>query len=319
MRALLIGVLVGVLAVGGVLIGGSHWLAAQVRAAAADSPDLQIGSVTALRDGPRVGVHLRDVAFPGKVGPGLFPALDLWAELFDPTDFGARLPADMLVEGQRVVTEGGQLRVRFGPLSALAMTDAGARFDRLAGPVGPVLHDLDVTARLAVMGAEAPAGAGAGYDVTLALGQADVPTLPSVTAQGTARLWLTAAPGRDIWDSPPPPEFVGLRIDTLRLTAGDLSARVQGRVVRGADGFAEGRLAILTADTGGFVRLVAEAGAIPAPMAVIAQGAIAAASATTAPEGWPATAPGERLIPLEFREGRMFLGAVPLGPAPQFP
>ncbi|WP_162784753.1 DUF2125 domain-containing protein [Paracoccus suum] len=150
------------------------------------------------------------------------------------------------------------------------------------------------------------------------------------------------------------PHLVGLRGDGIDLTLGDLSARLYARLVADEAGLAKGEIVIDTADSERFVARAVDLGLIPRNAALLANAALkslgtpapaAAPVAAPAPSGavvdapragvseieraansqqrlipdagWPAPRNGETRITIAARDGKLWLGPLPLGPAPR--
>lgn len=335
MRTLVILVLMIGGGVAGAWLGGETWLARQAQRMIAEDARIEAASVTPLRELSRIGLDLTDVELATPAGPALLPAVELWAAPTSPTQFHAALPPEMTLpvmgRGLAVTAERAVLSLRVSPGSDMAISRAAV----ISGPVTveehPLLAGLDAQAQLVAMGAAAPRSARAAYDLGGNLreltGTGLLP-LPSavidraISLEGTARIFLTA-PFRQAADAPVP-DLVGLASDGVTLTLGDQSLRLAGALRAGEDGRAEGAAFIYTTDARAWLQLAADLGAIPAVTVALADTALEQVAQTEIdlPPGTPAPpepARGEKRIPLIFRDGKMFLGPLPLGDAPPFP
>lgn len=343
--------------VAGAWIGGEMLLARRAAALIAGDQQLAAAAVRELRDARRIGVRIEQLGVAGREGDIWLPWLDLWVPPRRPNEVHATLPAQARITfGGRtamLTAEGGAVSARFAPAHSFALSEArvGAASVGLEGE--RIAERLALSARLVSFGWDAPRETGAAYDVTADIAGLSLAALTgraltgTVEASGQARLWLDRAPARG--GSATPPRLVGLRADGLEVRLGELGARIRGRVVAAADGRAEGELLIDTADAQGFVARAAELGVLPratVPLAAAALRGLAgtggraavAASASKVPAsstrpagtGVPPPSPpsaamppppreGELRIPIAFRDGRTWLGPLPVGPAPRFP
>lgn len=116
------------------------------------------------------------------------------------------------------------------------------------------------------------------------------------------------------WDRPAiegePPRLEALEIRDATFTWGKLDLRGKGALVADADGYAEGRIDLRARNWKAMLKLAEESGALPPAVASALGGGL----------DLIARLGGERDrldIPLDFADGRTFLGPVPLGPAPR--
>ena len=336
-RKLLGAVLVAAAVLAGSWFMAEQWAADRAREIIAQHPDLQAADVGPLRQPGRVGLRLDE---PGLRLPEMSlhaAGLELWLPFWRPLTGVAAPAAEGWLElaGQRLSyrQEQAQARVRLSPLagfvlaslrleSGAVMLDGRALLDRLAFDVARAGMDL------------APEGAGAAYDLTLRLERLQPQALPSspampvaipdLSARGQGRLWLDRALAPDQRHAV---QVVGLQAGSLQLDLGNgLTARLVGRLVRGAGGLTEGRVALYTDDSRGFLDAAIETGLIEGNVRLLAEAMLKRVSALPMPApahadglDFPPAAPGETRIPLVLRDGRLFLGDMPLGPAPVFP
>lgn len=335
MRTLLILILLVAGGAAGAWLGGEAWLARKAQGLIARDPRIEAEAVTPLRDFGRIGLGLSGVQMETPQGPAALPQVELWAAPTSPNEFHASLPPEMTLplmgRARAVAAQGAVLSLRVSPGSEMAIS----RLAAASGPVTvdgrPLLSGLTAQAQLVAMGAAAPRAARAAYQLEwrwqdLAPGALlDAPpprAAQALSAEGAARIFLTA-PLRQA-EGAAPPDLVGLTSDGMTLTLGGQSLRLAGTVTAGEDGRAEGAAFVYTADPRGLMQLLGEAGLIPQATVALAGTALetVAQAGAELPPGIPAPAEpqkGESRIPLIFRDGRMFLGPVPLGEAPLFP
>ena len=317
--------------VAAVWLGGETWLAARGQRMIDAHPELAATSVTPLRRLDRIGLRLDDLAIRTPEGEAVLPSLDLWAAPGAPTHIRAALPAQMqlplLGRGRQIAAQDAEVSLRLSPLNGMAVRS-------LAGESGPVsvegaalLTRLDLQAQLTPMGAQAPATARAAYAVTAdwaGLTPTALLELPEALAdqplsgQGKAVVFLTGPlrPGE------PEPQLAGIASSGFTLTLGPQTLRIAGRLAADADNRAEGALFLYTADARAWMQLAGDLGLIPPRLVMLAGTALEQAAAaevelpaaTQAPDD---PGPGELRIPLIFRDGRVFLGPLPLGNAPR--
>lgn len=335
MRTLLILMLLLGGTVAGAWLGGETWLARKAQAMIAQDPRVAAATVAPLREIDRIGLGLTGVEIATPGGEALLPAVELWAAPSSPTQFHAALPPRMTlpVMGRplAVTAADAVLSLRVSPGSDMAISRVAAASGPVAIEGHPLLAALDAQARLVAMGAAAPRAARAAYEIGGTLrdltGLGLLPRPPAladraISIQGAARVYLTA-PFRQAADAPQP-QLVGVSSNGVTLTLGDQSLRLAGTLRAGEDGRAEGAAFVYTADARAWLQLAADLGAIPAITVALADTALqqAAEAPVELPAGVPAPAEpakGELRVPLIFRDGRMFLGPLPLGEAPLFP
>lgn len=331
MRGLIAVLLVIAASVGAAWFGGETWLAREAVRRVADDPRIAAAAVAPLREPRRIGLHLSDVTVTTPVGDAALPALDLWAAPTAPTEFHASLPGTMTlpIHGalRRVEAADARLSLRLSPASRMAVNRSAITSGPVAIDGTAAIGSVDIKATLAAIGAAAPVGARASY---LLSGHVDglapsaVP-LPAdageLSAEGSAQVFLT---GPVIPGDAAPPQVVGLSSDGVTMRLGEREARLTAQLTADAEGRASGTAFVYTRDIADWLALAAQAGVLPKGMVGLAGTALAAAAggAPTLPPGIappPEPQPGEMRIPLLFRDGRTFLGPLPVGPAPLFP
>lgn len=310
-------------------LGGESWLAGKARQMIAQDPRLEATTVAPLRRLDRIGLHLDDIAVATLQGTAALPALDLWAAPTSPHRFHAGLPPQMqlplLGDARQVTAQGAELTLQLSLGSGMAVALMAARSGPVTVEGAPLLARLDAGARLVPMGAQAPQAARAAYAVTAdwsGLTPAALLDLPpaltgqALSGQGTAQVFLTGPLRPDA----PEPRLAGVATAGFTLTLGRQSLRITGQLSADADNRAQGALFLYTTDARGWVQLAGELGLIPSRMVMLAGNALEQVAATELPATIPAPdapAAGELRIPLIFRDGRMFLGPLPLGDAPR--
>lgn len=105
------------------------------------------------------------------------------------------------------------------------------------------------------------------------------------------------------------PQPTALRIDSARASWGALNIRVAGQLRIAASGTPDGRLTVKVENWREVLALATENGAIPPELEAPVTAALNMASRLA---GHPETLD----LPLDFRNGRMFLGPLPIGDAP---
>ena len=123
-----------------------------------------------------------------------------------------------------------------------------------------------------------------------------------------ATLQLTAPIDRNIADTQP--KLSGITLQDFQMTWGTLKITAKGKIARAENGFAEGRIEFRIEDWRELPKLLTALGLILPGMAdTIARGFEVLAKSGADPE--------VLTLPLSFKNGRMSLGPLPLGPAPR--
>lgn len=314
MRILLVLVLILAGLLGIAWLGGESWLAGRTTAAIEARDDIAAGAVDPLREPSRIGLHLTEASYDGRIEglpAGLnLPWLDLWVSPIMPHELRATLPdtVELVMNGTPIALrmQGAGASLRFAPGTSMALSRASLQANAVELAGLPAIDALSVSAKLTGLGHDAPRTAGAAYDIALRLDRADpavlaqlglpLPALPGLlSADGDLRLWLDAAPGRGaLQGHAARPHPVGFRSTGLTLTLGDLSARLLGEVTADDQGRATGRLALYTKDSQGWLRAAVDAGLIPGSAVLLGGAMLQTLSATPMqPEAvLPADRPG---------------------------
>lgn len=246
--------------------------------------------------------------------------------------------------------------MRFAPTRNLALGTASLSSDGASLDGAPLIGRLSLNAELGRYGADSPPGTGAAYDIIGSLSQialgaltnGQIPDMASVKGKG--RVWLSAVPVTAATiaaggTGTGQPRLIGLRSDGVDVTLGDLKARLYGRAVADQSGLAMGEIVIDTPDSERFVSRAVDLGLVPGRAALLANAALKSLSVQPAATpaqtpitrpivseiertansherqvqtpSWPAPQAGETRITLVLRDGRLWLGPLPLGPAPR--
>lgn len=339
MRILFVLGLLVVVAVAGGWLAGESWLARQAATGAEATAGLAMAEARPLRAPPRIGIALREPEW-SEADRGLaMPRLDLWISPLSPTELRASLPdsATLTVEGRDhpVGLTGGALGLAVSVLHGGAIRRAAAQAAMLTLDGAPLAEALSVEAEMTRLGHDAPRGARAAYDLALSLngmrpdglaglGVPPVSLQGSVSVTGPLRLWLgDILDVRAVSGARPAPALVGLRSEGIDVTIGGATARLAGTIRAGADGLAEGRLAIYSRNSGAWLQAASEAGLIPPEGAMLAAALVAGLGRLSFPEGdeaeglaLPEPAPDEVRLPVVMRGGRLMMGNIDLGAAP---
>lgn len=338
MRRLFIVTILFLLVLGGLWLGGETLLARELRKLAAEDPAVEVASVSELREFRRIGVHLTDLRIEKPAGSLTLPMLELWLSPAHLTEARLALPPQaMLDTGVGPMTLGlaeaqGSLRLR--PLGGMTLGSLALASGPLTVDDAPLADTLRFGAQIARLGHDAPAGAIAAYDLDFTILNFDLARLaPQIVLpgalglEGKGRVWLDRAPGPATTSPGERPVPVGLRLDQADLKLGNAVVRISGRVQADSEGRTEGELTLSTSDIKPLLQAAASAGLIPEPAVKLAEAVwTKLATRHDGPETVPSDgqdAPGttgpELRLPVTFREGKIYLGPLPLGPAPLFP
>ncbi|MFN3524560.1 MAG: DUF2125 domain-containing protein [Paracoccus sp. (in: a-proteobacteria)] len=337
LRGTLIGVAVIAALGAGVWLGGETLAADRLRQHIAQSPGMEAAAVTPLRSTDGMGLMLEAPI----LGDGLTGIALPWARLLlAPTALTTvqlDLPPEstLTLDGQphALTATSTEASLGLSPLRRLAVNalTLAARDLRIDGLALAQMIDLDLVMQR--LGHDSPRAARASYDADITLdgmspaGLAQLGiaagALPGdLSAQGVLRLWLDGPlqPGQAR-----PARLIGGQTDGLILTSGDLSVRIVARLSPDAEGFAEGRVALYTGDAPAMIGHMAELGLIPDGAQLLIRAGLsqlgrAEFPQSDAPMPGPVFAPAasdELRLPLVFQDGQVFIGAIPIGPAPR--
>ncbi len=299
------------------------WLVTQAERRIAARTDLSAGALAPMPGVGRLGLRATDVEWHGRGITAVMPAMDLWVAPTTPTTLNAVLPQQMQLRSDRgnlvLGVDQGQAALRpsiFGGQVQMARVSfAGLTLDGRA-----FAGSGRVTAQ-AADAADMP-GAASAYDVDLNVDPiAGFDTLPGVAGQ--ARVWLDRALDADWAASGQMPRPIGLQTQGLTITTNDMHARVVADMGTDAQGRASGRMAIYTSDMGAVMERAIAAGLLPQNVRILARtmlnriGSMPFASPPAPGEmTFPDPAEGELRLPVQARDGRLFLGAIEIGSAP---
>ncbi|MCZ0962591.1 DUF2125 domain-containing protein [Paracoccus benzoatiresistens] len=266
----------------------------------------------------RLGLALSGVTLPMQAGQLNLPALDLWVTPTAPLTVRADLPAAAFLDGpagrRQVGMEDAAAAVTLSPLGRVRQADAS--FAALSLDGGPLSGRGSVTA-LAVADDRI---AGHPYQVQIAFPDLRLPQVSS--AQGGLRLWLDRQPGVA---TEAPPAVLGVLTEGLEIGTGASSLRVVGMLGKGSDGRAQGRVALYTSDAAAMLDAAIEAGLMSSNARLLARamlnriGGMEFAEGGAGQPAMPPAPEGQLRIPVEMRDGRMYLGTLEIGPAPRWP
>jgi hypothetical protein len=125
-----------------------------------------------------------------------------------------------------------------------------------------------------------------------------------------ATLQLTAPVDRHLADAPQ--GVTALHLNEAHVAWGPLLVSAKGNLTRAADGFAQGEIAINVAHWQRLPDALVASGLMPAKAKALVTRALTLLAAGAAN-------PDQLVVPLVMKDGRMALGALPLGPAPILP
>lgn len=349
MRRMLLFVIFSVILLGGLWLGGEALLARTIRQVAQAEPSVQVQDVTPLRHLGRLGLRATQLTIDSQGRRTTLPQVMLWAPLTGLNTLHLGLPAvieaDLLGQPYKIGLDQAGARATLAPLNGMAIRRLSANSGKVTLNDQPLAEAADLQLTLSRLGHAVPRDAATSYDLKLDLRNADprafIPArLPEgrLSIAGQGRVWLDRILTPAALQSGDPPRPVGLRADEIRMSLGNLGLRLIGRVLADESGRAQGQLMIYTADAPAILALVVEQGLLPPGVAdtigrMLQQISDAtpdtpADSSPTAgriaapelePMHFPKPADNELRLPLSFRDGRMFLGPMPLGAAPRFP
>lgn len=307
MRSIMVMALMLAALLAGGWIGGETLLARSAARMIAADPRIEAAAVREMRDVDRIGVRIEGARFsdPARMLDATGDWLDLWVTPTAPNELHAAVaPATRVEAASRTFgfgQEGAEASLRFSPTRGMALGEARMTATKITLDDKPAIDGITMHANLTGYGADAPAGTGAAYDVNgvldgLDLGPFSAGRVPGKAGiNGAGRVWLSAVPvsaadvaGGEI--NAARPQLIGLRADGVDLALDDLEARVYGRLVADAEGFASGEVLIDTADARGFIDRAVALGVMPGKLAPLVMTTITAVSTQQAPgEPGPAT------------------------------
>ncbi|WP_196053504.1 DUF2125 domain-containing protein [Paracoccus lichenicola] len=293
------------------------WFAAEPLLVAQARRHVQADGIAPQPGWGRLGLALTGVTLPTQAGRLELPRLDLWVTPLSPTTLRAGLPEtafwDAPAGRRQVGMEDAAAAVTLSPLGSVVR--ANASFAALALDGAPLSGRGDVTAR-AVADDRIP---GHAFQMRIHLPDLRLPQARSAT--GGLRLWLDRAPGIGTET----PAVLGVMTEGFEIDTGRFTVRLVGQLSKGADGLAQGRVALYGSDAAAMLDRAIEEGLVPPKVRLLARGMLNRVGQMDFAGGgadWPSMPPaaqGQVRIPLEMREGRMFLGTVEIGSAPPWP
>lgn len=278
--------------------------------------------VQAERIGPqpgwsRLGLALSGVTVPTEAGQLELPTLDLWITPTAPLTLRAELPKTVFLDGragrQRIGMDDPAAAVTLSPLGKVRQ--ASASFAALSLDGGSLSGQGSVTAR-AVADERIT---GHPYQLQVELPELRLPQLAS--AKGGLRLWLDRPLGVT---TQAPPAVLGIMTKDLEIDAGAFSLRLVGQLSKGADGLAQGRVALYSSDAAAMLDAAIEAGLMPPNVRLLARAMLNRIGGMDFADNggeqpMPPAPEGQIRIPVEMRDGRMYLGTIEIGSAPPWP
>lgn len=294
------------------------WFAAEPLLVAQARRHVQADGIAPQPGWGRLGLALSGATLPTRAGPLVLPGLDLWVTPLAPTTLRAELPAAAFLDapaGRRQIgMEDAVAAVTLSPLGAARQ--ASASFAALALDGAPLSGQGAVTARRVADDRLS----GHPFQVRIDLPDLRLPQARSAT--GGLRLWLDRAPGLA---TQAPPAVLGVMTEGLEIDTGGFTMRLAGQLSKGADGLAQGRVALYSGDAAAMLDTAIGAGLIPPNVRLLARAMlnrIGQMDFASGGEEWPVMPPaaqGQVRIPLEMRGGRMYLGTIEIGAAPAWP
>lgn len=291
----------------------------------AEGWDVQVADVSTVGFPNRFDTTATDIQLTGPYGDVRWaaPFFQVFALSYKPNHVIAALPDSQSVEiaGQRFdVTSDGFLgslvlapntaltleRVRLAAASLAIAAPNGAEVRlsdaRIATRPGPApeVHELGISAQ----NIELPA------EVLRALNPGR--TLPQALDGAALDLFLTfdGPLDRHALASPRGPQVERLEIASAGVTWGDIALSLAGALDVGADGLLNGALTLETAQWEQIADMLAQPGVLPDGAG---EGVRSMAQSLAAADGTPDVL----TAPITFRNGQMFMGLFPLGPAPR--
>jgi hypothetical protein len=322
-------------AITGIWAGGESYASKRLAQLIQNDPAVQASSVQAMRQPPDFGIRLQDIVINDPSAAVAFPWAEIVMSPMTPTVAQLRLPdqGQLKIGGQDydLGLSGMYSKIRLAPMKRLAPDHIDLMADAVTLDGQVVVQALDVDLQMGRLSANAPLVARAVYDAYVNLGAiqmqmlaqlgVDLGPIPDpVTMNGTVRLWLDGTPSVT---EQRPPNVVGWQTEGLTVGAGPMSLRLVGRVARGADGLAEGQMAIYTSDAKAIIDQAADLDLIPQQLRLLLNvglGQLAKAAIDPDIEGpdFPEATNGQMRIPVLLKDGQIFLGGIAVGAAPPF-
>lgn len=338
-------------------LGGETWLAREMRSRLTTGTPVGAGQIVELRDPARIGLAMNDVRITLPDAVLELPALAVGLKSLRPNEVLVELPEELVVDSlagkNTVQLNDPVLTGRFAPMNDFALSQlrvalAGSRMDgaELSGP-------LKLDADLSRLGSGAARRAMTAYDVTGQIADLDLSANPALAGlpvpigkigtEFAGRIWFDRAISPTD-ASGALPQLVGFQTSGSDIILGDIRARLIGRVEADDQGRAHGQLVVYTKDGPRILQMLADGGVMPKGAVKLASGMLKQISEMPVPEDlteadrliadsqanqrrdgkpdlapptFPAPEAGELRLPIVMKDGKMMLGALPLGPAPQ--
>ncbi|WP_374300528.1 DUF2125 domain-containing protein [Paracoccus sp. (in: a-proteobacteria)] len=307
--------MIGKLLLTGVLGLAGLWFAAEPLLVAQARRHVQAETVAAQPGAGRLGLAMTGLVIPARQGQVDLPALDLWLTPAAPTTIRLSLPPEAVLQGaagNRVVgMDRATGAVTLSPLGRV--TQARAGFAALSLDGRPFAEEGGMTAERV----SDDRLAGHPYQVQVALPRLHLPQVSS--ARGGLRLWLDRPLAATTQQ---PPAVLGVASEDFEVDAGAFALRLAGQLSKGGDGRTQGRVAIYSSDAAAMLEAAIEAGLMPPNVRLLARAMlnrIGQMEFDGGDAGLPPAPDGQVRIPLEMRDGRMYLGTIEIGAAPAWP
>ena len=339
MRRLLVitGIIVAIL---GTILGvawttGESRIVRELRPALTQSHGVSARDLSELRDPLRFGVRLDSVMVNLADLVIELPMLDIWLQMLRPNEVHASLPERLTIQTAAGPLEAWldapEVNMRFALLDDLAIRRGRIAAQQITLQGRQLASGLDLTGRLVHPGPDAPPSALSTYEIRGGIAAFDIAVLPGVilppgmqqgqvSVSGEILLWLD---GHLVpMTEGHPPRLLGLDIETLHLSLGDMQVELAGQIVADSLGRAEGQIMLYTRDTEQILQIIANLGMIPKNSVLIGTGFLEQVSKTHAPApsdhspSFRTRRDGELRLPLIFTDGAMKLGPLRIGNAP---
>lgn len=319
-------------------LGGETWLAHQMRNRLTPDAPISAGQITELRSPALIGLSMSDVRITMPDAIVELPTLAIGLKSTSPTVVQVDLPQTLVVDSlagkNTVQLDAPLLTGRIAPFDGFALRQLRIALDasRMDGNAftGPVRLDADI----ASLGSGSPLRAQAAYDLAGEITDLDLSANPALAslpipigqigAAFTGRIWLDRILSPAITPTTLP-QVVGFETPGSDIILGDIRVKAIGKIEADSQGRAQGLLVIYTKDAQPILQAMADSGILPkralklasSMMRQISDMPIPQETGTSTSTTFPAPQNEELRLPIMMNEGRISLGALPLGAAPQ--
>lgn len=312
-------------------IGSEVLLARMVQRHFLDS-DMPSAQATPLWSPLRYGLRLQNLTLDE--GDLHIPYADLWVPIWHWGDIHLQLSpvANYGPPGSQHQDKTGNVMIaaRFSPYWSMVLDRVHLTSGAVSIEGAAVLDQADVTARLIAKWPDAGnlpdaprARAEAAYDFDLLVKGLVLDQLVSdppgpLTAKGAGRFWIDTAP--EPLQQQIPEHLTGIESRTgLILASGPLSLRLFGSVVADAEGRAQGTVVVYTRDALEWVDVAEKVFGLDPMRTNLIRMSIQNISRDPLPKGqWPLPKENEIQLALHLREGKVYIGPMPVADAPLF-